>query len=732
MQPQFHKPRSVPYALCAQVEAELEHLEKAGIIKPVESSEWAAPVVPVIKRDGTIRVCGDYKVTANKAAIADSYLLPRVEDLFASLAGGQAFTKLDLAHAYLQLELDEASKPLLTINTSKGLFQYQRLPFGITSGPAIFQRTIESILQGLPCTSIYLDDILVTGRNEQEHLRNLEAVLTRLEERGVRLNQAKCGFLLPEVEYLGHRLSADGLRPTNEKVRAMVEAPAPRNVTQLRSFLGLVNYYGKFLPNLSTQLAPLYHLLQKHVKWTWSSTHEEAFQKVKELLTSAPLLVHYDPDKQLLLSCDASPYWVGAVLSHVTEDGAERPVAFASCSLSPAERNYSQLEREALSIVFGVKKFHYYLYGRSFTILSDHQPLKHLLSESRAIPPMASARIQRWALTLSAYKYTLAYKPGEHHSNADVLSRLPLPDAPMDVPTPGDTVLLTECLAALPLTASQIARWTDRDPVLAKVRDNIQRGWQHSEDSDLQPYQIQCLELTVEDGCVLWGRRVVVPPQGRARALELLHKGHPGASRMKGLARSFMWWPGMNTELEAKVKTCPLCQQHRKAPPPAPLHPWEWPQRPWSRLHADYAGPFMGRMFLVVVDSHSKWLEVIPAPSATSATTIELLRTVFATHGLPRTLVTDNGPAFTSEGFSVFMQRNGIKHRRVAPYHPSSNGLAERAVQTFKDGLKKQSSGSLQARLSRFLFQYRITPHSSTGKSPAELLMGRRLTSHLT
>ena len=439
VQPRFCKPHPIPYALHARIEAELERLESQGIIEPVTTSEWAAPIVPVVKRDGTIQVCGDYKLTTNNTALVDSYPLPQVEDLFASVAVGQAFSKLDLAHAYLQLPLDEASEPLLTINTSKGLHQYRHLPFGVSSTPAIFQRTIKSILRGLPHTSVYLDDILVTGHSEKEHLRNLEAVLQRLEEAGIRLKQKKCAFLLPEVDYLGHHLSAEGLRPTMDKIRAIVQAPAPRNVSQLRSFLGVINYYGKFLPNLLSQLAPPYHLLQKGTKWEWTDAQEKAFQESKVPLTTSPLLVLYDLDKELILSCDASPYGIGAVLSHVMEDGTEHPIAFASRSLAAAEKNYAQLEHVGLAIVFGVKKFHPYLFGRSFTILSDHQPLKHLFGESRATPSMASARIQHWALTLSAYKYTMAYKPGVQHANADVHSRLPLPQSPAHVPSPGDT-----------------------------------------------------------------------------------------------------------------------------------------------------------------------------------------------------------------------------------------------------------------------------------------------------
>ena len=244
-----------------------------------------------------------------------------------------------------------------------------------------------------------------------------------------------CQFVLPSVEYPGHRISAQGLQPTTEKVNAIQNAPQPRNVSQLKSFLGLINYYCKFLPDISSKLAPLYKVLHKNTPWSWRAEQEEAFKRAKRSLTSDCLLVHYDPAKELILACDASPYGVGAVLSHRLENGSDKPIAFASHSLAPAEKKYSQL---ALAVVFGVKRFHQYLYGRHFTILSDHKPLQ------RHTYPGVSARIQRWALILSTYDYHIIYKCGVDHANADMLSRLPLSDAPAEVPVPGETILLTQ------------------------------------------------------------------------------------------------------------------------------------------------------------------------------------------------------------------------------------------------------------------------------------------------
>ena len=317
----------------AKIKQELERLQSAGAIEPVQFSDWLHPLCL-------------FWVTVNQAARTESYPLPRIDDLFASLNGGKTFTTLDLAHAYQQILLDEESRKLVVINTHKGLFRYNRLPFGVASAPAIFQRTIEGILRGIPHVCVYLDDILVTGNTDDEHLRTLEEVLGRLEAAGLRLKRNKCAFMLPSVEYLGHTISADGLRPSQKKVRAIMQAPKPHNVSQLRAFLGLVNYYGKFLPQLSSTLAPLYRLLEKRNKWNWGPAQDRAFQAAKSQLTSSCLLVRYDPQKEIVLSYDASPYGLGAVLSHRMEDGSEKPAAFASRYLSPAEKKYSQLEKE--------------------------------------------------------------------------------------------------------------------------------------------------------------------------------------------------------------------------------------------------------------------------------------------------------------------------------------------------------------------------------------------------
>ena len=730
--PKFFKPRSVPFTLRDKVETELQRLESLGIISPVKFSKWAAPIVPVVKKNGTVRICGDYKVTANRATLTESYPLPLVDELMTDLAGGKYFTKLDLSQAYLQLPLDNESSELLTINTHKGLFKYNRLPFGVSSAPAIFQRSMETLLRGLNGVSVYLDDILVTGSTHENHLHNLAAVLEQIEQAGLRLNRSKCFFLQPRLEYLGHVIDEAGRHPTEDKIRAIKEAPAPTNITELRSFLGMITYYSKFLPNMSTKLTPLYALLAKKKRWSWHTKEEAAFQLAKQALHSDAVLVHFDSSKPLILACDASQYGIGAVLSHVFEDGREKPIAYTSRTLNPAEKRYSQLEKEGLAIVSGIKKFHNFLYGRHFIIESDHRPLSFLFNEAKGIPQMASSRIQRWAITLSAYNYTICYKKGKTLCNADALSRLPRPVTTATDDTCTELVNLVQHMSSTCVSALHIKDWTTKDPLLSKVRRFIQLGWPNNvTEVPCKPYFSRKGELSVLDGCILWGTRVVIPPPGRQPLLKELHQAHPGVTKMKALARSYIWWPNMDTDIETLVKTCTECQESRPSPPTAPLHPWEWPASPWSRLHIDFAGPYLGHMFLVLVDAHSKWMDVRLMHSIKAHSTIEQLRMIFATHGIPQKIVSDNGPTFTSQEFKTFMTQNGVLHITSAPYHPSTNGLAERAVQTFKQALKRIQGSSIQEKLSKFLFQYRITPHTTTGIAPAELLMGRRLRSRL-
>ena len=738
-QPKYCKVRKLPFALKPVVGAELDRLEKEQVLEKVTHSDWATPLVVVRKPGGKVRLCGDFKVTLNPALKTDVYPFPLPEELFQKLNGGHKFSKLDLAEAYLQIPLDEKSNELTVINTHQGLYKFKRLPFGLSCAPAVFQKLIEQLVGDIPGVACYLDDIVVTGRSEQDHLNNLQKTMDKLNVSGFRLKLEKCQFFQDSVTYLGHILDREGIRPHPDKIKAITAMPEPQNQSELRSFLGMVQYYDRFIPGLATNCAVLYDLLQKNSKWKWTTEHTKAIEVVKASLTSTDTLTHYDPSLPLSLACDASPAGIGAVIFHTLPGGKEKPVAYASRKLIVAEQNYAQIQKEALGIVFGVQKFRQYLMGRKFQLITDHKPLVTIFHPNKGIPEMAASRLQRWAIILSSYDYDVKYQPSTLHGNADGLSRLPLQEEPLEQDDSREIVYALEehQLQSLPIQASDIRVATSKDPTLSQVYSYTMRGWPntaHSMQEEVKPFFSKRLQLSVTNGCLLWGLRVIVPPQYQGAVLRLLHEGHPGMSRMKSLTRLHVWWPSIDDDIESFVKACNNCAETANDPTRVPLHQWEIPAKPWQRLHIDFAGPYRGKMWLLVVDAYSKWPEVVMMESTTAETTIKQLQKIFSAHGLPLQIISDNGPQFVAEKFQQFCMSRGIKHTTTAPYHPRSNGEVERFVQTFKLAMDKadpNTTTELQDCVVNFLARYRSTPHSVTNQSPSELLNGRRIRTRL-
>ena len=494
-------------------------------------------------------------------------------------------------------------------------------------------------------------------------------------------------------------------------MEAIKQAPQPEDVSQLRAFVGLMNYYGKFIPQISTLLAPLYKLLEKDQVWNWTPECENTFRKCQSVLSSSAVLVHYDNNQPLKLACDASSYGLGAVLSHVFTDG-ERPIAFASRTLNKVERNYSQIEKEALALVFGIKRFHKYLFGRRFTLVTDHKPLLSILGPTSEVPSMAAARMQRWGIFLSAYQYDVEYKRSKDHSNADGLSRLPLGEDTEEEDTA--QLFRVSFVDALPITAEEIAVETSKDKQLSRVYCYVMEGWPGKELPDaLKPFYNKREELSTDQGCLLWGMRVIIPTSLQRRVLNELHFTHPGIIKMKLLARSYVWWPKLDSNIEDLVRSCSDCAALHSLPPKAPLHSWPWVNHPMQRLHIDYV-EIEGHQVLVIIDVHSKWIEAVPMHSATADTTINALRKFFSSFGLPEEIVSDNGTQFTAHQFQTFCERNGIKHSKTPPYHPASNGAAERAVAVVKHAVQKMGTTiPLNIRIARFLLVYHTTPHAT-------------------
>ena len=475
-------------------------------------------------------------------------------------------------------------------------------------------------------------------------------------------------------------------------------------------------------------------MLDNGVPWTWTASHDLALQAIKDCISSNDVLAHYTPDAELFLTCDASPYGVGAVLARTVikkNRKTEAPISFASRTLTETERRYSQLDKEALAIRYGVTKFSQYLIGRTFTIVTDHRPLLGIFTPGKPIPDHLSPRLVRYVLHLAGMRYKLVYRPGNSIGHADYLSRHPVEAAtkPQDPDPAGIHLLESNDLGGL--TPRDIAAATAEDPVLRRVREWTVKGWPPSVPDEYSPYFHKQTELSTLQECLLWRDRVVIPTRLRSRVLQLIHGTHLGESYSKATARAIVWWPGVDSDVVDTVKTCDLCQKTAKAPPRGIVSPWPRAESAWERVHLDYFGPLQGHHFLLAVDSYSGWPIVRPVSSLSASVLIQHVRYIMADYGKPVVFVTDNGAQFASEEFRAFLRKNGVRHLFSPPWHPASNGQAERSVGTYKTFFKRFPAGDIHERNARTLWAMRTAPSSLDGRTPAEL-MGRPFRTHLT
>ena len=737
--PVFHKPRPVPFALRDDLAKAYEEGITKGVWKPVQFNDYGTPVVPIRKTHSAgavkpkLRVCGDYSVGINDQLADHRHPMPLPDELMQKLGGGCGYSKIDLADAYNQIKLAPESQRRLALSTHNGVLLQQRLAFGIKSAPGYFQEIMENLTSDLPGVAVFQDDMLVSGKNANDHLSNLKGLFTRLNDKGLRCRREKCQFAQPSVEYLGHTLSAEGISK-GSKVEAVIKMPPPTDVSSLKSFLGSVQFYGKFIPNLASMAEPLYRLTKKANPWKWGDEEQAAFEQLKNVLSSDQVLVHFDPDKPLGLACDASNVGIGAVLFHRYPDGSERPIANVSKTLTVAEKNYSQIHKEALAIIFGLRKFYQFLYGRQFILVTDHKPLTALFGPKKGTPLLAANRLARWALWLNQFNYSIEYRKTADHGNADALSRLPSgDDIDFDKEESGEDMDMVCAIRVLslqvkPLDGNVLRHESGKDPVIATVMRYVREGWpqKHSDiDEEAKKFLKLSDSLSVCHGCLIHGSRVVIPQTLQPKILELLHIGHFGMERMKQLARTAVYWPGIDSAIEMTSRRCNSCGEHQNKPSKPPVHPWMLPEKPWSRVHVDHAINFMGSNWLVITDAYSKYPCIHPTSSTSTRATLDLLEEDFAHFGYPHTLVSDNATTFISEEFQSWCKERGITHLTGAPYHPATNGAAERLVQTFKQALRKSSLPPKRA-LQEFLMQYRRTP-TSCGFSPSELLMSRQI-----
>lgn len=703
--PIYQRPYRTPHHQKPLIENFVREQLEAGIIKPSESP-WSSPIVIVPKKssDGKpkYRFCVDFR-KLNAVTIPDVYPIPNISDTLDHLGGCTYFTTLDLTSGYYQISMHAESQAKTGFIVESGHYEYTRMPFGLRNAPATFQKMMDCVLRGLKPTQcmVYLDDVIVFSNGIKEHAARLRRVFEKLREAKLSLNFEKCNFALAEVKYLGHIISREGVHPDPDKIEAVQNFPIPLNVKELQSFLGLSNYYRRFVDGYAEIARPLTRLLKKGTAFTWSPDCQEAMQNLKDALTRSPVLIYPDFSKPFILSTDASNFAIGAVLSQ-ERDGEEHPCAYASRQLSPPEVSYATTEKELLAVVWGVNQFRWALIGQKFKIVTDHAALKWLFSLKDP-----SSRLLRWALKLGEYEYEVTHKPGKKHLNADALSRkVRRADASCDV---------------------EVAEKQEEDENCIKWRS--EKGF-------------------IEEGGILKkvtekGARVVVPNSWRSEALRQCHDhplaGHMGIGPTISRVKEIYWWPNLRRDCEEFVKNCVSCNQRSPyGKKRAPLQELPASDRPFDFVAIDIVGPLPRtengeKYILSILDHFSRYLEMIPLPDQTAETVAcAFVRRWVLKYGVPDVLLSDQGTNFMSELFSKVCELLKIKRLRTSAFHPETNGRLERVHRTIAQIIShyvNSRHSDWNEWLPYAVAAYNSSEHSSTGHTPHQVIFGHPMRS---
>ena len=677
-------------------------LEDMGICQKA-SSPWSSPLHIVIKKDGSLRPCGDYR-RLNMVTEPDHYPLPNIADVTSFLHGSKIFSTLDLLKGYYQVPMHPEDIPKTAITTPFGTYTFNFSCFGLRNAGATFQRMMDDLLGDLPFCVAYIDDILIFSSSPDEHLQHLRTVLDRLQSAGLVLRQDKCVLGVKEVDFLGHRISSKGVLPLPSKVSAITSFPVPSTVKALQEFVGMVNYYHRFIPQVASTMAPLYSVLKgKPKSLTWDPPQEKAFQAAKQALSSASYLKFPAPGAPLLLSTDASDTAMGGVLEQVI-DGHPQPLAFFSRKLSPAESRYSTFDRELLAMYSSVRHFRHFLQGASFTIQTDHLPLVHAFTKKS--DPI-SARQQRHLSAISEFNCSLQHIPGKNNPVADALSRNSISSVSMGLDYAN--------LAAL-------QRENQDSPELQDPHSSLQ--WQDFPIDD-QGTSIRC--------DVSSGRpRPWIPPALRRQVFDLIHGiSHPSARSTTFLLRQKFVWHGIAKDSKSWSRSCLACQTskvHRHTESGVGSFPV--PQRRFSHIHVDVVGPLPSseefKYLFTIVDRSTRWPEAVPMKAATTAACASaLLSSWVSRFGVPLHITSDRGSTFTSSLWTALTQLMGSTHHPTTAYNPEANGLVERMHRTLKAALiARCTDASWISHLPWVLLGLRTTPKEGANVSSAEMVYG--------
>ncbi|UYV80773.1 K02A2.6-like [Cordylochernes scorpioides] len=695
----IYTPRRIPIPLLNKTKEQLDQMVEKGVIEKVEQpTDWCAPMVIVPKPSSNdLRICVDL-TALNKFVKREHYPIPSVEYTLAQMGGAKLFSKLDANSGFWQIPLSEESSNLTTFLTPFGRYRFKRLPFGISSAPEVFQRKMSNLLESQSGVNCHMDDIVIWGATQEEHDERLRCVLRKLQDSGLTLNKEKCIFSVKEIKFLGHLITERGVLPDPNKVQAIREFPSPSSISEVRRFLGMVNFTGKFIPDLPTILYPLNQLLVKRNDWRWDSAQEEAFEKVKKLLSTSPALTLFDPNLPTTVSADASSYGLGAVLLQKSEDGYQKAVAYASRTMSETEKRWAQIEKESLAIVWACEKFQDYLMGNTFSIGTDHKPLIPIFS-TKNLDEM-TPRIQRLRLRMMRYSYSIHHTPGKDIVVADALSRSPIKishEKDLENEICSFVQQITSCPPFKDKNMKEIWQYQNEERVCREIKDYCEKGWPTKNELSAEAKAFWCLryEMSVIDGLLMRNSRIYIPNSLRSKVLNSLHEGHLGIEKCRGRARS-----------------------SERSNPQQPLIVSDFPSRPWEKVGIDHFY-LKGKYYLLIADYYSRFPELALLEDQTTHSTIMHCKSIFSRHGIPEEVRSDNGLQFGLE-FKKFAKEYGFHHITSSPRFPQSNGFIESMVKNIKNQLKKGRDPYLS------LLSYQTAPLEN-GYSPAELCMNRKL-----
>ena len=570
--PVIQPARKVPYARLQKLKETLDSLEKQNIIASVNKpTDWVSNLVIVEKKSGALRLCLDPKAL-NTAIKRERYTIPTPADVQSKFQGATTFTVLDMKDAFWHVKLSEPSSYLCTFSTPWGRKRFLRMPFGISSASEVLQKRNQETFGDIQRIHVIADDIII-ATNDKDHDETVRKVMERAREKKVRFSKDKVQHRVPVVRYMGNLVSSKGLKPDKEKVKAIVEMPKPKDKKALQRLLGMVKYLAQDIPNESDITSPLRELLKEDTQWIWQPEHEKALQQIKEVLTSQPVLRFYDVEKTVQIQADTSQNGLGACL---LQEG--HPIAYASRTMTPAEVNYAQIEKEMLAMTYACDKFHHYIYGKQVDVATDHRPLEAIMKKTIAKAP---PRLQRMMLKLQRYTLNVTYVPGKSLQLPDTLSRACCHELPSraEKETADDLeVMVHSLITDLPASATrmeEIRHATETDPCLQMLAKTVKTGWPHRRRStppEIRQYWGVRNEVMAADGLLFLGDRLIIPSSLRSDMLQRIHEGHLGIEKCKARARAVMYWPGISESIKATVARCNICLKYRRSNQKEPQH----------------------------------------------------------------------------------------------------------------------------------------------------------------